>query len=62
MSAADTMLSGRMRDFVREVVPAARHAPTRALRLETWLRNRKVRGAEALATAALDAAERQHTA
>ncbi|MFF3879191.1 IS110 family transposase [Streptomyces sp. NPDC001978] len=31
-------------------------------RLETWLRNRKVRGAEALAAAALDAAERQHTA
>ncbi|MFF4828895.1 IS110 family transposase [Streptomyces sp. NPDC001312] len=31
-------------------------------RLETWLRNRKVRGAEALAVAALDAAERQHAA
>jgi transposase len=31
-------------------------------RLATWLRNRKVRGAEALAEAALDAAERQHTA
>ncbi|MEW2491490.1 IS110 family transposase, partial [Streptomyces sp. NPDC048411] len=31
-------------------------------RLETWLRNRHVRGAEALATAALEAAERQHTA
>ncbi|MGW0628853.1 IS110 family transposase [Streptomyces sp. NPDC002758] len=31
-------------------------------RLKTWLRNRKVRGAEALAAAALDAAERQHTA
>ncbi|TKA03138.1 IS110 family RNA-guided transposase [Actinacidiphila oryziradicis] len=31
-------------------------------RLETWLRNRKVRGSEALAAAALDAAERQHTA
>ncbi|MFF1630072.1 IS110 family transposase [Streptomyces sp. NPDC058272] len=31
-------------------------------RLETWLRNRKVRGAEDLAAAALEAAERQHTA
>jgi transposase len=31
-------------------------------RLETWLRNRKVRGSEALAAAALDAAKRQHTA
>ncbi len=31
-------------------------------RLETWLRNRKVRGAEALAEAALEAADRQHTA
>ncbi len=31
-------------------------------RLETWLRNRKVRGAEDLAEAALEAAERQHTA
>ncbi|MCD9880186.1 transposase [Streptomyces sp. NR30] len=30
--------------------------------METSLRNRKVRGAEALAAAALDAAERQHTA
>ncbi|WP_431775317.1 IS110 family transposase [Streptomyces cucumeris] len=30
-------------------------------RLETWLRNRKVRGAEALAEAALEAADRQHT-
>ncbi|MFD3806665.1 transposase, partial [Streptomyces sp. NPDC058619] len=31
-------------------------------RLETWLRNRHVRSPEALATAALEAAERQHTA
>lgn len=31
-------------------------------RLETWLHNRKVRGAEALTEAALEAAERQHTA
>ncbi|NVI33755.1 IS110 family transposase, partial [Streptomyces sp. CAI-17] len=31
-------------------------------RLDTWLRNRKVRGAESLAQAALDAAERQQTA
>ncbi|MFB8090638.1 IS110 family transposase [Streptomyces sp. NPDC055992] len=31
-------------------------------RLTTWLRNRKVRGAEALAKAAVEAAERQHTA
>ncbi|WP_405712428.1 IS110 family transposase [Streptomyces xanthophaeus] len=30
-------------------------------RLETWLRNRKVRSAEALAEAALEAAGRQHT-
>ncbi|MEV7928556.1 IS110 family transposase [Kitasatospora sp. NPDC088779] len=30
-------------------------------RLETWLRNRKVRGAAALAQAAVEAAERQHT-
>ncbi|WAL72525.1 IS110 family transposase [Kitasatospora sp. YST-16] len=30
-------------------------------RLETWLRNRKVRGADTLARAALEAAERQHT-
>ncbi|MEU6650267.1 transposase, partial [Streptomyces sp. NPDC046900] len=31
-------------------------------RLEAWLRNRKVRGAAALAKAAAEAAERQHTA
>ncbi|MEV8396297.1 MULTISPECIES: IS110 family transposase [unclassified Streptomyces] len=31
-------------------------------RLETWLRNRSVRGAEALAETAVEAAERQHTA
>lgn len=31
-------------------------------RLTTWLRNRKVRGAETLAKAAVEAAERQHTA
>ncbi|MCW8384675.1 IS110 family RNA-guided transposase, partial [Streptomyces justiciae] len=31
-------------------------------RLTTWLRNRKVRGAEALAAKAVEAAERQHTA
>lgn len=31
-------------------------------RLETWLHNRKVRGASDLAAAALEAAERQHTA
>ncbi|GAA2644053.1 IS110 family transposase [Streptomyces spororaveus] len=31
-------------------------------RLETWLRNRKVRSPEALATAVMEAAERQHTA
>ncbi|MDT0443757.1 IS110 family RNA-guided transposase [Streptomyces johnsoniae] len=31
-------------------------------RLETWLHNRKVRSAEALAEAAMEAAERQHTA
>ncbi|MEU5431706.1 IS110 family transposase [Streptomyces olivoreticuli] len=31
-------------------------------RLETWLRNRHVRSSEALAAAALEAAERQHTA
>lgn len=31
-------------------------------RLTTWLRNRKVRGAESLAAKALEAAERQHTA
>ncbi|CAM5705971.1 Transposase OS=Streptomyces canus OX=58343 GN=AQI96_37065 PE=4 SV=1 [Streptomyces canus] len=31
-------------------------------RLETWLRNRKVRSPEALTQAALEAAERQHTA
>lgn len=31
-------------------------------RLETWLRNRKVRSADALSTAALEAADRQHTA
>ena len=31
-------------------------------RLETWLRNRKVRSAEALAQAALEAAERRATA
>jgi len=30
-------------------------------RLTTWLRNRKVRGAETLAKAAIEAAERQHT-
>ncbi|WP_189972078.1 IS110 family transposase, partial [Streptomyces violascens] len=32
-----------------------------ARRLETWLRNRKVRGAERIAETALQAAERQHT-
>lgn len=42
-------------------VPAALRR-TGAKRLETWLRNRKVRGAEDLAAAALEAAERQHTA
>lgn len=31
-------------------------------RLETWLRNRKVRSPEALTAAAMEAAERQHTA
>lgn len=31
-------------------------------RLTTWLRNRKVRGADSLAKAAVEAAERQHTA
>ncbi|WP_329156964.1 MULTISPECIES: IS110 family transposase [unclassified Streptomyces] len=31
-------------------------------RLETWLRNRSVRGAEVLAETAVEAAERQHTA
>ncbi|MCQ4082695.1 IS110 family transposase [Streptomyces sp. RB6PN25] len=31
-------------------------------RLTTWLRNRKVRGSETLATKAVEAAERQHTA
>ncbi|WP_372412126.1 IS110 family transposase [Streptomyces luteireticuli] len=41
--------------------PAALRRTGRS-RLETWLRNRKVRGAEALAEAALEAAERQHTA
>lgn len=41
--------------------PAALRRTGRS-RLETWLRNRKVRSAEALAEAALDAAERQHTA
>ncbi|MFF4568008.1 IS110 family transposase, partial [Streptomyces sp. NPDC001435] len=33
-----------------------------ARRLTTWLRNRKVRGAQALAEAAVEAADRQHTA
>ncbi|MGW2402134.1 IS110 family transposase [Kitasatospora sp. NPDC001664] len=33
-----------------------------ASRLETWLRNRKVRGCVSLARLAVDAAERQHTA
>ncbi|MCX5215496.1 IS110 family transposase [Kitasatospora sp. NBC_00240] len=33
-----------------------------ASRLETWLRNRKVRGCASLARLAVDAAERQHTA
>ncbi|WP_285498579.1 IS110 family transposase, partial [Streptomyces hygroscopicus] len=32
-----------------------------ARRIETWLRNRKVRGAAALAQAAVEAAEAQHT-
>ncbi|GGT68038.1 hypothetical protein GCM10010207_78520 [Streptomyces atratus] len=41
--------------------PAALRRTGRS-RLETWLRNRKVRSAEALATAALEADERQHTA
>ncbi|MFE4334004.1 IS110 family transposase [Streptomyces sp. NPDC056831] len=42
-------------------VPAALRR-TGVKRLETWLRNRKVRGASDLATAVLEAAERQHTA
>lgn len=33
-----------------------------ARRLTTWLRNRKVRGAQVLAEAAVEAADRQHTA
>lgn len=33
-----------------------------AARLARWLRNRQVRGSQALATAAVEAAERQHTA
>ncbi|MEU3209256.1 IS110 family transposase [Streptomyces cyaneofuscatus] len=41
--------------------PAALRRTGRS-RLETWLRNRKVRSADVLAEAALDAAERQHTA
>ncbi|MFC1407652.1 MULTISPECIES: IS110 family transposase [Streptacidiphilus] len=40
--------------------PAALRRSGRS-RLETWLRNRKVRGADILAQAALEAAERQHT-
>ncbi|MEY9950562.1 IS110 family transposase [Kitasatospora sp. GAS1066B] len=40
--------------------PAALRRTGRA-RLTTWLRNRKVRGAEALAAAAVEAAERQYT-
>uniref|UniRef100_UPI0039F46DE4 transposase n=1 Tax=Streptomyces sp. KLOTTS4A1 TaxID=3390996 RepID=UPI0039F46DE4 len=42
-------------------IPAALRRTGRK-RLEAWLRNRKVRGAEALAEAALEAADRQHTA
>ncbi|MFE2186272.1 IS110 family transposase [Streptomyces sp. NPDC059455] len=41
--------------------PAALRRTGRS-RLETWLRNRKVRSPEALAEAVLEAAERQHTA
>ncbi len=41
--------------------PAALRRTGRS-RLEAWLRNRKVRGADTLAQAALEAAERQHTA
>ncbi|MFE7397529.1 transposase, partial [Streptomyces sp. NPDC057557] len=37
-------------------------APDRRRAAGTWLRNRKVRGAEDLVAAALEAAERQHTA
>ncbi|WP_030056050.1 MULTISPECIES: IS110 family transposase [Streptomyces] len=40
--------------------PAALRRTGRS-RLETWLRNRKVRAADILAQAALEAAERQHT-
>ncbi|ARE79431.1 IS110 family transposase (plasmid) [Streptomyces sp. Sge12] len=40
--------------------PAALRRTGRS-RLETWLRNRKVRSADTLAQAALEAAERQHT-
>ncbi|MGW6412831.1 IS110 family transposase [Streptomyces vinaceus] len=39
--------------------PAALRRAGRS-RLETWLRNRKVRGADVLARAAMEAAERQH--
>lgn len=47
--------------LTRYQTPAAlRRVGTR--RLTTWLSNRKVRGARALAEAAVDAAERQHTA
>jgi transposase len=42
-------------------IPAALRRTGRK-RLETWLRNRSVRSPEALAEAAIEAAERQHTA
>ena len=42
--------------------PPAELRRTGRRHLETWLRNRHLRGPEALATVALEAAERQHTA
>ncbi|MGW1810118.1 IS110 family transposase [Streptomyces sp. NPDC002078] len=59
--ALDLGTSGALMLLAGYQTPAAIRR-TGQRRLTTWLRNRKVRGSEALATKAVEAAERQHTA
>jgi transposase len=59
--ALDLGNAGPLRLLTGYQTPAAIRR-TGAKRLATWLRNRKVYGAEALAAKAVEAAERQHTA
>ncbi|AOR36692.1 IS110 family transposase [Streptomyces fodineus] len=59
--ALDLGTSGALMLLTGYQTPAAIRR-TGQRRMTTWLRNRKVRGSEALATKAVEAAERQHTA